>query len=216
MRPGPCLTAFAIGFLLLATPSFADESTEDRLRDALRQAVSQMRAAQDQAAQAQADVQRAQQDRTALQSQLDGANAKIAEGAAKPVARPEDLSGLKAEIAQGRAQNAALQQGLQKYQSAYQGVAGQAHALAQEAQAAQTGLKASTMALQTCKGTNTKLIGVSEDILHLYESQDFRGLLLRSYEPLIGSAKVKLENLVQDYDDKIREQEYVPPRSPHS
>ena len=73
------------------------------------------------------------------------------------------------------------------------------------------GLQGQTKALEACKAENKQLTGVAEDILHLYQTQDFRSLLLRSYEPLIGTAKVRLENLVQGYDDKIRDQEYIPP-----
>lgn len=199
------------GLLLLAAQALADETNEDRLRDALRQSVTQMRAAQDQAAQATSDLQKAQQDRAALQTQLDAANAKLAEQSGKPAAKPEELAGLQSALAASRQQTASYQQALGKFQSAYQAASQAAQAKTEEAAQTQAGLKADGQALQTCKTENTRLTDVAEQILHLYESQDFRGLLLRSYEPLIGSAKVKLENLVQDYDDKIRDQEYVAP-----
>ena len=77
----------------------------------------------------------------------------------------------------------------------------------------EAGLRANTAALQTCKATNGKLIDVAEQILHLYQSQGFRSILLKSYEPVIGFERVKLENLVQDYDDKIHDQEYVLPKT---
>jgi chromosome segregation ATPase len=191
-----------------AMPSRAD-SNEDRLRDALRQSVTQMRAAQDQAAQAQADLQKAQQDRASVQALLDAANAKLAQGAATPAAPPQDLARLQADLAASRAQGAALQAALAKYQRAYQGVADQARGLDDGLRRAQTGVAAQTAALATCRAENAHLVQTAETILHLYESQDFRGLLLRSYEPLIGTAKVRLENMVQDYDDKIRDQEYI-------
>ena len=204
--------------LLVATVSIvslqalADEPTnEDRLRDALRQAVTQMRAAQDQAAQAQADAQKAQTAQQAAQAQLDAANAKLAALAGKPAAPVADARAMQAALAAGRAQTLALQQGLAKWQAAYQEAAALARSKDAESRQASSGLQADSRALDTCKAANTKLIDVAEQTLHLYESQSFRSLLLRSYEPIIGTAKVRLENTVQDYDDKIRDQEYIPP-----
>lgn len=199
--------------LLAVSPAMAD-GNEDRLRDALRQSVTQMRAAQDQAAQAQSDLQKVQQDKAALQTQLDAANARAAEGAAKPAAAPEALTRAQADLAASRQQTASLQQALTKYQLAYQGVANQAHGLDEAGRRIQAGLTAETGALETCKTANKRLADVSENILQLYQSQSFRSLLLRSYEPLVGSAKVKLENIIQDYDDKIHDQEYVPGARP--
>lgn len=199
--------------LLAVSPAMAD-GNEDRLRDALRQSVTQMRAAQDQAAQAQSDLQKVQQDKAALQTQLDAANARAAEGAAKPAAAPEALTRAQADLAASRQQTASLQQALTKYQLAYQGVANQAHGLDEAGRRIQAGLTAETGALETCKTANKRLADVSENILQLYQSQSFRSLLLRSYEPLVGSAKVKLENMIQDYDDKIHDQEYVPGARP--
>ena len=196
-----------------------EQSGEDRLRDALRQMVTQMRAAQDQAAQSQADLQKAQAAQQATQAQLDAANAKLA---AAPASLPgsraaASVPGTKAmqdALAAARTQNAALQQGLAKWQAAYGNAAEVARAKDAESRQAGAGLQADARALDTCKAANTKLQDVAEDILHLYETQSFRSLLLRSYEPVIGTARVRLENTVQDYDDKIRDQEYVPRARP--
>lgn len=183
------------------------QSNEDRLRDALRESVAKMRAAEDQAAQSAADLQKAQQDREAVQAQLDAAQAKLAQAA--PATSASDLARLSETLAATRQQAAGLQAALAKYQSAYQQLAAKAQAQDTQDQILSRGLQGQTHALESCQAENTQLVHVAEDILHLYETQDFRSLLLRSYEPFIGTAKVKLENLVQEYDDKIRAQEYV-------
>ena len=210
------LTRAIIAVVLLTTASHAraQSTNEDRMRDALRQAVTEMRAAQDQAAQAQADLAKAQADKTALQSQLDAAQAKLAESAAKPTTKPADLAALQAQLQQAEAQSSSLQQANAKLQGSYQSAAEQARAAAEQGRSIAAVSKANTAALQTCKATNGKLIDVAEQILHLYETQGFRSVLLKSYEPVIGFERVKLENLVQDYDDKIHDQEYVPGK-PH-
>jgi chromosome segregation ATPase len=198
--------------LMIAAPALADEqSNEDRLREALRQSVQEMRAAQDQASQAQAQLTQAQTELASVKAQLDAANAKLAETAGKPQAKPEELAAVQAQLKQSQATAAALQQGLAKFQGAYQQATDLARAKDAESQRATAGLADDQRALETCKATNKKLIDVSKKVLHLYESQSFRSILLKSYEPLIGAAKVDLENLVQDYDDKIRDQEYVAP-----
>jgi hypothetical protein len=127
---------------------------------------------------------------------------------------PADLRRLQDDIAQARAQNAALRQDLAKWQGAYTTAAQMARAKDAESRQAGAGLQADAQALDTCKTENAKVIDVAEQILHLYQTQSFRGLLLRSYEPFIGTAQVKLENMVQDYDDKIRNQQYVAPSRP--
>jgi hypothetical protein len=69
--------------------------------------------------------------------------------------------------------------------------------------------------LAACHAANAKLLAAGHDILHLYETQSFRSLLVRSYEPLLGLWRVELENIVQDQDDRLREQE-IPPDSKES
>ncbi len=208
MRPATFLLAAAC----LPAVAHAQQSTEDRMRDALRQAVTEMRAAQDQSAQAQADLAKAQADKAALQTQLDAANARLAEQPVKAAAKPAaaDEAALQERLRAAEAQAAALQLRATQLQGSYQSAAQQARAKDDESRNATAALKSQTTALATCKAANTKLIDVAEQILHLYETQSFRNVLLKSYEPILGLAKVRLENTVQDYDDKIHDQEYIP------
>jgi chromosome segregation ATPase len=62
-----------------------------------------------------------------------------------------------------------------------------------------------------CVAANQKLAATAEDILHLYETQSFRSVWLKSYEPILGLDKVKLQNIVQSYDDKISAQQVSTP-----
>jgi chromosome segregation ATPase len=210
------LLAFTCLLALVTFSARADDTPEDRLRAALRQSVTEMRAAQDQASQAQAQLAQAQSDLASTKAQLDAANAKLAELGGKQAAKPEELKALQSQLAAAQQQNALLTQGLSKFQSAVQ----QAQSLAREkdidSQRAKAGLAADNKALDTCKATNARLIDVSEQVLHLYQDRSFIWVLRKSYEPLIGAAKVDLENIVQDYDDKIRDQTYVPPPVPNA
>jgi len=205
MRAALLAASILLGFTLV--PAHADDSAEQRLRDALKQSVAQMRQAQDAAGAAQAQVAQLQAELATAKSQLDAANAKLSGGTAKP----EAVKALQDQLSAAASENAQLRQSLQQFQ----GRVGQAQDFARqreaEAQTAQAGLVANTKALQTCKTANTKLIGVSEQVLNLWRDKSFLWMLRKSYEPLVGAAKVDLENLVQDYDDKIKDQEYVPP-----
>jgi predicted nucleic acid-binding Zn-ribbon protein len=206
--------AAALLTLLLPTAAIADDET-DHLRDALRHVTIDLRAAQDAQTTLQASLDEANKQKTLLQQQVAALTAKAAATPAAPIAPvvpPAELQQLRAQVAAARSQNAALRGGLQKWQGAYQ----QAATIAQQKDLEARNLtgtgKAQAQQLATCRAENVKLTGVANDILHLYKSQGFRSILIGSYEPLIGFDQVKLENIVQDYEDKIRAQAYIPTR----
>jgi chromosome segregation ATPase len=201
----------ALATVILGASAHAEDSPEDRLRAALKQSVTEMRAAQDQASTAQAQLAQAQADLAAAKAKLAADDAKLATYTGKDA---QEAKQAEAALQAARAQNAALQQSLSKYQGAVQQAQDIARAKDSESQRAQAGLRSNFTALETCKATNKKLIDVSEQVLHLYQDRSFIWVLRKSYEPLIGSAKVDLQNIVQDYDDKIRDEEYIPPHGP--
>ena len=207
MRVAHFLVVAAVMSAGLLGQAAGQESPEDRMRDALRQAVTEMRAAQDQAAQAQADLQKAQAEKADLQKQLDAVKA----APPVPTAKPEAVAALEQRLQAAQAQMSSAQAANAKLQGSVQSSLAQAQAKDNESRQILAAQKASSHALELCKSTNTRLIDVSEQVLHLYESQSFRSILLKSYEPIIGAAKVKLENMVQDYDDKIQDQKYFDP-----
>jgi chromosome segregation ATPase len=200
--------------VLLVAPLSAraqDAGLDDKLRDLLRQTTVQLRAAQDAQATLQTQLDTMTQQRDALQAQLTALQAKAT------TVTPEQLAALKqaqAGLAAARAQNAAYAAGLGKLQTQYQTAA----ATAAERDAADRHdaalLKAATTTLGVCEADNTRLIAVAEDILHLYETPQWNRLLIANHDRLLGFARVKLENLVQDYDDKIAGQSFIPPAAP--
>ena len=203
------LTLAAALLCAAAASAHAEDSPEDRLRNALRQSVTEMRAAQDQVGQLQAQLTQAQSDLAALKTKYDADEAKITALGGNP--KPGDIKALQAQLDAAKEENANLQASLGKFQGAVQQAQDVARAKDRESQIATAGLKSNSAALQTCKAANKKLIDVAEQVLHLYQDRSFLWVLRKSYEPLVGAAKVDLENTVQDYDDKIRDQEYVPP-----
>jgi regulator of replication initiation timing len=170
----------------------AQESTEDRMRDALRQSVMEMLA-----------------DKAALQKELDDTKAQLASA---PKAKPVDIEAMRAQLRAAVQAGTSLQQQNAQLQTNLQNAAAAVQAKDEQTRKAVAAAKSEGATLEVCKATNAKLIDVSQQVLHLYESQSFRSILLKSYEPIIGTAKVRLENLVQQYDDKIRDQAYFGPK----
>ncbi len=201
--------------LLAARPALAqDQTTEDKLREALRRSTVDLRALQDSQAQLQADRDSATKQRDALQQQVADLQAKLAAqpqpGAPGAPPGPDQAAGLQDALRQAQAaldaarrDNAALSASNAKWQAAYQQAAGIAREKDAEAKQLAANLQTATKADQASYDANQKLALLAKDILHLYRTQSFRRLLLGSYEPVLGFKEVELENLVQDYDDRI-------------
>ena len=209
MRPILALIAVLLGTL----PALAQESPEARLRDLLRKTGAELRAAQDGQSALQASLDQEKQKSAALQKQLDDLNAHPPEPA-KPSMSEEDIARLQADLGQSKAQLQEMRTGLKQWQDAYQKAAEIARAKDAESKTASMRASESARQADVCMATNTKLIDVANDILHLYRGQNFRSLLLSSYEPVLGLKKVELENTIQDYEDKILDQKYIPGRVP--
>ena len=109
------------------------------------------------------------------------------------------------ELAAAQQQNAQLQQALQRLQQAAN------DRIKSNLSTDKAVLTAISDRYNLCVAQNQKLAGLAGDILHLYETQSFRSILLKSYEPILGFDRVKLENLIQSYDDKIADRQIPAP-----
>jgi chromosome segregation ATPase len=212
---------FAIALFLAAinSASAQDASVDAQLRDVLRKMTVDLHAARDSRAALQAQLDLAQKQRDALQLQVTALEAKQSQQPAAPPPAQQakadaDAQPLRDTIDALKKQNAALQAGLSHWQSSYQDAATIARAKDAESRQLSATSKSATDTLGICEAKNTKLIGVANDILHLYRSQDFKSVLLGSYEPLLGYKQVELENIIQDNEDKIRAQRYYPHEQP--
>ena len=112
-----------------------------------------------------------------------------------------------------RKDNAELQAALAKWQAAYKDAAALAQSNDADAKRLDASLKIATARLDACKQATTRLTGVAREILHLYEIQDFRSLLLKSYEPMLGLKRTEFDNMVQDFEDKIYDARLPAPKS---
>jgi microsomal dipeptidase-like Zn-dependent dipeptidase len=200
-----------LALLLGCAPAMAQETPEARLREMLRRTAADLRASQDSQAALQASVEQEKLKSSALQKQVDQLTAAVA-APAKPSVSDEEIARMRADLQAARAQVTALEAGLKQWRDAYQKAAELARAKDAESRAATARAAESQRQTGICTTANTKLSGVANDILHLYQTQGFRSLLIYSYEPLLGLKKVELENVIQDYEDKILDQKYRPGR----
>jgi chromosome segregation ATPase len=186
--------------LALIVPSIAHADQEgDRLREALRSATAQARAAEDQRAALQAKLTAAEQERERLRKQNEAYRAQVKEAEQAYRQAVKDFNERLAE----------RDDSLEKWKVAYAEAAAVARAKDAERakfEAEATALKASTKALEA---KNVQLAKVASEVVTKYEAMDpFEKVL--DHDPVFGLKRVEHQNAAQDYRDKILDQKAKP------
>jgi uncharacterized phage infection (PIP) family protein YhgE len=184
----------------------AAPSTESRLRQALRDTMVQLRDAQNQAVTLQAAQAQNDKDKVdALTAQLKSATDQAASDKA---ASDKAISDLQAQVTDLTGQVGRLNDGLKQWKDAYT----QSAQLAAEKEAARSQYAIQATLLQRTvddrEAKNLALYKLANDILKRYE-QFGLGDALVAKEPFVGASRVKLENLVQDYKNKLLDQAII-------
>jgi NAD+--asparagine ADP-ribosyltransferase len=180
-------------------PAAAADTEADRLREALRGAITQQRALEDQRAALQAKVTEAESARAKLEGQVKAAKADIKQVEKQHREAVEEFNQRLAD----------RDQTLEKWKVAYEEAADVARAKDAERakfEAQATAFKAS---LKVCKTKNGELAKIGRELLQHYEATNFADLALAS-EPLSGVRRVEIQTLLQDYNDKILDQKVTP------
>ncbi|MBB5035827.1 phage major capsid protein [Prosthecobacter dejongeii] len=209
----PLLFLF-LTFALSASVFAQDISpAEQRLRDTLRNTMLQLRTAQTERANLQADKIQNEAKIQQLESQVEGLNKKIVslnkDAAAEQEVAKKNIDGLQVKSDAQEKQIAQLKEALEKWKAGY----AEAVKIAKEREA----LRAKAVS----KGVlaERKLAERERQNLELYETgsevlerlQNFGlGTALTAREPFVGVTRVKLQNLVQDYGDRLRDSKYNP------
>jgi chromosome segregation ATPase len=201
------LAACTLAIALLSGVPFASaqekDSAEDRLRAALRSATQRVRELEDQNAQL-----------LAKQSQADRERADLIE---KETAAEKELAGLRQQVTQdkstldqttGRLQ--AQEQNTAKWQSSYQEAADAARTRDADAKRLDALLAKSRDRIRACETKNVDLVKLGNEVLDLYDHQDLFDRVAGA-EPLTKLKRVEMENALQDYDDKMRDDRVSPP-----
>jgi chromosome segregation ATPase len=185
-----------------ATP----ESAEARLRDALRSTMLQLRDAQGQVATLQASQAQSDKDNADLKAQVDALNAQIAaltkQSADDKAASDKAIADLKSQKADQATQIGKLNDAL----AAWEKDDKQYAQLAKDKEAARAQLAGQVIVLQRTlddrETKNVALYDLANAILTRYEQYGL-GEALMAKEPFTGLTRVKLQELVQDYRDKV-------------
>ncbi|MES2507678.1 MAG: phage major capsid protein [Verrucomicrobiota bacterium] len=209
------LLPFLLLTLTLPTSLFAQDISpaEQRLRDTLRNTMLQLRTAQTERANLQADKIQNEAKIQQLETQVEGLNKKIVtlnkDASAEQEASKKKLDGLQVKSDAQEKQIAQLKEALDKWKAGY----AEAVKIAKEREALRA--KAASKAVLA----ERKLAERERQNLELYETgsevlerlQNFGlGTALTAREPFVGVTRVKLQNLVQDYGDRLRDSKYNP------
>lgn len=185
-----------------------------KLREQLRATLLQLRSAQteaanSQAAQAIADTKA--KDLAAKLAELEKRNASLAKQSnADKAAAEETIAKLNNQLAERDKRIAEYKEALEKWKTGYQEAAGIARAKEDERAklASEAIVLRRTIADRETK--NIALFNVSNEILDRFENYAL-GKALAAREPFIGTTRVKVENLVQGYKDKILDNRIAAP-----
>jgi len=186
--------AAATIFLLGCTAALADTDA-DRLRDALRTSTQQLRALEDQRAAVQAKLADAERDKAAMKAQLDQARADLKQAEKQRRDLVEEFNQRLAE----------RDDTLSKWKSAYEDAATVARSKDAERakfESEATNYKATT---KSCVAKNAQLMKVGRELLRRYEALTI-GDMVVAREPLLQARRVEIQNLLQDYQDKLLDQ----------
>jgi hypothetical protein len=202
---------FLLFFLLLsAAPAVADDAaanhTDDRMREALRNTMLQLRDAQNQVATLQASQAASDQQNADLKAKLDTQTAQLAavskQAADDQADSQKTIADLKSQVADQTAEVGRYASAIDEWKKAYAQVTDQSKAR----EAARIDLAGKVIVLQRMvddrERQNLDLFKTGNDILDRYEKFSL-GDVLASKEPFIGVERVHMQEEVQDYKDKL-------------
>jgi chromosome segregation ATPase len=207
------LCAIVAVFLTLSFTARADEASEAKLKEQLKNALNQVRTlttekntlmiAQGELTTKNATLEKSVKDQAKA---LDEKNKEMADykekAEAKQMEQQARIGSLEAEVKR-------FQAALDKWQAANLKVTDIAKK--KETERAKLSAKSADLerAVTDLRGKNTELFKLANEILTRYE-QFGLGKALAAREPFTGNAKVKLQNIVQDYNDKLLDQTAKP------
>ncbi len=202
MRGSKAWTCCGLAVLMLAAlPAMAQsDDPQARLRAALPQATSQLRDLEDQNATLLAKQAEAERARLALTQKL--AEDEKALAAARGAAQNGQAAAQRAAEAQTES--------VKKWEDAYKMAADTARARDGDAKRLDAALAALREQTRLAEEKNAALYKLAEELLDLYEHKDALDSIAAS-EPVTKLKRVELENLMQDYEDKVRANHVVHP-----
>lgn len=183
-----------VGALYPAAAQQSDDASS-RLREALRQATSQLQDLQDQNATLTAKAADAEQKRAAMAQ-------KLADD-------ERELAGLRAQSRSASTAAESEKANVAKWETAYRQAADTARSRDAADKELQTGFGKLTQRESDCESKNAELVKLGSEVLDLYQDKGVLDVLI-SAEPVTQLRRVEAENKAQDMEDKLRDNQIAP------
>ncbi|HEY4813297.1 MAG TPA: hypothetical protein VIH58_01400 [Chthoniobacterales bacterium] len=193
-----------ISMLSSGTLRAADQanSPEERLRGLLRSTMLQLRDAQNQVATLQTAQTESEKEKKALSDRVDELTKQAA---ADKDSSTKTIADLNTKVADQNTFITQLKDALEKWKATYN----QAVTVANTKEAQRARLESQVIVLQRriddAETKNLALYKIGKEVLGRYQKFGL-GTAITAREPFVGITRVKLENLVQDYSDKLNDQ----------
>lgn len=205
----PVIGAFCLATLLAQAVALGADpapSELDRLRSALRDVTIQLRTAQAELASAQAMLGTSEDQRKQAEARVEALQ-KQAE--AERSSSKQTIADLNQRLQTRSAENGKISTELSLARTEWTKAAGQAKAAEEECRRLSDQNAEQRKRILILQAKNTALFLTANDILTHLSDFSF-GNALKAKEPFVGSARAKLETLVQDYQDKITDERDKP------
>jgi chromosome segregation ATPase len=195
----PRLVASILLIVTLTVSSSAradNDGPETRLRAALKTATMRIRELEDQNAQLTAKQAAADRDKLEFTQKAAAADKELGE------LRQQDAAN-KTALEQATATQKQQGESIAKWQASYNQAAETARTRDADAKRLDAVVGQLRPKVQSCEAKNAELYKIGEEVLGLYDKKDFFDLV--SGEPVTKLKRVELENAMQDYEDKMRD-----------
>jgi chromosome segregation ATPase len=179
-----------------AAPARADDDPTTRLRAALKTATMRIRELEDQNAQLTAKQSAAERDKLDLAAKAAAAEKELGE-------LHQQTASDKAALDQASATQKQQGASIAKWQASYNEAAEAARTRDADAKRLDAVVGQLRPRVQSCEAKNAELYKIGEEVLGLYDKKDFFDLV--AGEPVTKLKRVELENAMQDYEDKMRD-----------
>lgn len=200
----PLLVFLAMLQLLHAQEEAADPTV--KLREQLRAVMLQLRTSQSEVANAQAEKIAAEQKFATLEEEtkaLRANNTKLNKQVlTDKAASDEAIAGLNQKIAERDKKILQYEEALEKWKAGYEKAAAIARTKEEERATLASEVIVNKRDIADLRRKNIALFNTSMEVLDRYEGYAL-GKALAAREPFIGTTRVKIENQVQGYKDKI-------------
>jgi chromosome segregation ATPase len=189
-----------------------------KLREQLRAALLQLRTAQTETANLRASQATAAEKQTELEAKITALEARnaalIKQNAADKTAADESIVKLSNRLTERDKRISQFSEALEKWKAGYQQAASVARTKEDERAKIATEVITLKHTIADREAKNIALFNTAIEILDRFENYAL-GKAISAREPFIGTTRVKVENLVQGYQDKIIDQRIsAPPHKP--